>query len=117
MFFENGTLFLVPLKAINGFADGANSHLTRQSELVAERVVTASMDRWLGENAGIKTNASGKRRGGVELPHGVKKHPLLFIARQELQLQSQLHADTLGQMQSEVKGKAGLKAGVSTQEF
>ncbi len=83
---------LVAAEALHGLADGAHGELCGQVELLADGAVAEPMDARLAEYARGKTLGSGEGRGLVHAAHGVEQQRGLLGRRQQLELDSQLHA-------------------------
>lgn len=63
----------IPLKTVNRFGNGADSHLGRQAELLPKFPVAKPVNRRLTESFGGEPDSRRMCRGGVEGSHGIKK--------------------------------------------
>lgn len=99
---EDGTLRLVPLEGLDRLSDGANSHLSREAESLADRDVSQLVDAWLTEDPGIETGPSGERGGGVEPLRRGEDRFSLFDRRDQLKLECEFHTFILGAIRSQV---------------
>lgn len=83
----------VTLKTLDGLPDGADGHLTRQGEPLAQLVIGAGVDRRLTKYACIKADPCGVRRCGIELAHRRAQDDRLLRRWHQAQLQCQFHRD------------------------
>ena len=82
---------LVPLKALDGFADSTYCHLCGQSETGANFSVGQFVDRRLTKELGVKAEACRKGGGFIGALHGFEQPLRLCGVRQNLQLERQFH--------------------------
>ena len=116
----------VTSKALDGFAYSSHGHLGGQAISASEIEVAPSMDRLLVVHTVLEPNLGGVSRSLVEGGHGTQKLSTLLGCRQQLDLLSEFHADSLGQHLSVLKKvlaltgnfvSSPLTEGVSTKEF
>jgi hypothetical protein len=87
---------LVPLVALHGLTDGADSHLARQTECIPKLAIAEFVDVGLAETLGLESNGSGMACGSVERSHRRQQLLPLFGVGQNLDLQRQLHTNIIG---------------------
>ena len=84
---EHGADTLVTGKALYSFANGANSHLSRQFVAGSDLGVCQFVDRGLTKDLGLKSALCRERSGFVHTLHRFEQTPTLFGVWQKLQLE------------------------------
>jgi len=89
---ESVMLLPVSAESLNDLADGANRHLGRQAKLLSHPVVALVMQTHLRGRLDLVGYVRDVVTSFVECLHGVTKHLLLGIRRQQLELERKVHA-------------------------
>lgn len=89
--FEGGAFVLVAAEALDGFPNGANGHLRRETEAVSNLPIGQFMYRGLAEDLGVRSTTGGECRRLIYALHGRQQAGSLFGVRQEFQLERQFH--------------------------
>lgn len=76
---ESRTFGFVPFETLNSFGYGTHRHLSGQSKLLSDAIITKMMNAYLSKHFGVKSTSSSKGGSFIESFHSEQKIDFLLI--------------------------------------